>query len=92
MKLMYTSDPLNWCLLVTGKLKSYFFIKIALENMKKNAEALYHSCPYSGVHQVDRMIFPRQFKFMLPNGEFKYDFSFSSGSKRLLSIDFGFTM
>jgi hypothetical protein len=63
-----------------------------MENIKRTAVEVFHKCPYFGIHEVAKVPLSRQFLMLFPNGEFKYEFSFSNRETRYLEATYEFSM
>lgn len=90
LKMLFKSEGLDWCSLVSGKSKSFFFLKYFLKSTKKNAPDLYHNCPYSGVHKISNISTSRQYLLIFPVGEFQYEVELSKKSKKIIDVEYNF--
>jgi Protein of unknown function (DUF1091) len=59
-KVLMDNGPTDWCKLVSGNSKGYFFIKIVLESLKKYVPNIFHKCQYVGncSPKLNRFYFP----------------------------------
>lgn len=86
MRNIFKSDPLNWCSLMTKKLKGYFFLKVTLEAFKVMAPEFFHQCPYVGVHVKEKVSLPRKFLSIYPTGSFKLNVVINNGTDEAVKI------
>lgn len=83
---VFKSVPIDWCSIMTGKLKSYFFVKMTLNGFKLAAPQFFHTCPYGGIHAAKDMKPRRVFVSMYPSGNFKVKIKISNGTHKAVQI------
>jgi hypothetical protein len=83
-------EPIDWCLMVAGKLKPHIFVKIGIEVMKKLSPEFFHSCPYVGLQNVSSSI-PRQFLAFYATGVYKQKTEIFDGQDKIFSCEIVFT-
>jgi hypothetical protein len=86
-RILFKSDPVNFCALMSNKGKSSPLFKIAIDSARAVAPEVFHPCPYEGEFSLKNITALRHVITFLPSVTFKVKVEMTDGENFLFGLD-----